>query len=127
MLAVRIGISEGSLYWLYHLPFRPNWMKIYGQEYHRLCYLQVGWQDNDLPLFGKVLDVVVISRTPLVSVQVHCTEGINLHIQTYQIVPIGETKLLLLSRLHNKVVYYAHIFSGNRKLYITMRSMVSRE
>ncbi|XP_065889172.1 uncharacterized protein [Dysidea avara] len=39
---------------------RPTWVKVYGEEYHRNDFVHLGWQLNDLPLFTKVKDILVI-------------------------------------------------------------------
>jgi hypothetical protein len=78
-----------------------------------------------LPQFCEVTDILVIMATcPLVYVQLYNTEGINEHIQSYQIVSTQRTKLFLLRELSNKVIYYPHVFFGDGHMYITMRSYV---
>lgn len=105
---------------------RPNWIKLYGHEYHDSCFLHVGFQtDDDLPQFGKIIDILLImGASPLVYVHFYHTEGINSHIQSFQIVSTQEKKLFILRELKNKVVYYPHTYIGDRNMYITMRSYV---
>ena len=104
--------------------YRPKWIRVYGQEYHPLCILHVGWQPDDLPVFAKVISIIVLVGVPLSEVELFFTEGINCHIASYLIVPTGKNKLFSLSTLDNKEVHYAHTFLGNR--YICMRSHIER-
>jgi hypothetical protein len=101
--------------------YRPKWIKIYGDEYYKSCFLQVGWLNDDLPRFGSILEVLVITWTPLVYIELYHTEGINSHIQSYEVTSTHKKSLFLLSQLSNKVVYSAHTYIGNNHLYITMR------
>ena len=39
---------------------RPNWIDAYGDRYYRKEYIQIGFQENDLPQFGKILDIIVV-------------------------------------------------------------------
>ena len=87
--------------------------------------MHTGWQkDDDLPVFSKIIDILIISRTPLLFAQKFATNGINSHILAYEITPTNEDDLVLLSKLDNKSVYSSHTFIGNSKLYIVMRSYV---
>ena len=47
----------------------------------------VGFQDDDLPLFGKIKDIIVASGSmPLLVIDHYKTNGINTHISAYQII-----------------------------------------
>lgn len=109
-----------------YISHRPKWIKIYGQEYHVPCCVQTGWQPDDLPVFGSVKAVIVIVGAVLLQVNIFLTEGINSHLSSYNITPMQETKVILLSSLENKEVYYTHRFLGDKQLYITVRSHIER-
>ena len=83
----------------------------------------MGWQPDDLPLFGKVMDVLV-GGCPLLWLQHFATEGINLHLQSYQVSPTLTKSLIVLSSLEHKSVFTPHTYLGDRNQYITMRSYV---
>ena len=86
----------------------------------------VGWQPDDLPVFASVTSVIVIVGIVLLEIEVYFTEGINCHLSSYLLRPIHQNKVILLSSLDNKDVYYAHKFLGDKELYITMRSHVEK-
>lgn len=85
----------------------------------------VGFQDDDLPSFGKIKDIILASgSTPLLALEVYRTEGINTHIAAYQIFRTNSTAIILLSNLFNKTIYYAHSYIGDGKTYIALRAHV---
>ena len=61
---------------------RPNWIKIYGEEYHSEEFVMTGFQEDDLHhLEGlRIFKVLLIlsGTTPLLAVQLYRTNGINL-------------------------------------------------
>ena len=60
---------------MYHLwiDYRPNWINIYGQEYHRSAFIQCGWQAQD--------------------------EGINEHLAAYSIIHAHSRSIIHLPSL----------------------------
>ena len=107
--------------------YRPNWIKIYGQKYSRTCCVHMGWQPDDLPLFGRVVDVLIVGGCPLLWLQHFATEGINVHLQSYQVSHTLTKSLVVLSSLENKSVFTPHTYLGDHNQYITMRSYVIRQ
>ena len=64
--------------------FRPNWIKGYGELYYKNDYLMTGFQQvDDLPAFGKIVDILLLSETILFEMQSYRTEGINSHLLAY--------------------------------------------
>lgn len=62
--------------------------------------VHTGWQLNDdLPVFGKIIDILTILRTPLLLVQLLSTNGINSHILAYEITPTVHNSQNLVIRL----------------------------
>ena len=101
--------------------YRPNWIKIYGEQYHRNEFLLVGFQqEDDLPFFGKIYDLVVASNIPLIAVELYKTEGINSHIAAYLIKRMNKKSCFLLASLSYKNPLYAHSYNGN--LYIVFKT-----
>ena len=84
--------------------------------------MHIGWQPDDLPLFGKVIDVLIVGGCPLLWLQHFATEGINVHLQSYQVLPTLIKSLMVLSSLENKSVFTPHTYLGDHNQYITMRS-----
>lgn len=104
---------------------RPNWIGVYGERYYRNEFVLVGFQDDDLPAFGKINDIVVASGTiPLLAVNLYKTVGINSHIAAYQILRTNHRSTVLLSSLTNKHILYSHPYIGDNNTYITLRSHV---
>jgi len=104
------------------LLFRPNWIKIYGEEYHRSEFVQYGWQPDDLPKFGQITDILVVVGSPLLVMEKYVTEGINSHLLSYLIVRSRQSFVLKLSTLLNPHVLCGHNYIGDGLLYIAMRS-----
>ena len=101
--------------------YRPNWIKIYGEQYQRNEFLLVGFQqEDDLPFFGKIYELVVASNIPLVAVELYKTEGINSHIAAYLIKRTNNKSCFLLASLSYKNPLYAHSYNGN--LYIVLKT-----
>ena len=70
---------------------------------------------------------MTILSAAMVHVQLFTTDGVNSHIQSFEVMPTHNKSLYLLDKLSNKVVYTSHIYLGNRKMYITMRSYVVKK
>ena len=101
---------------------RPNWIGIYGARFYRgefVCF--ESQDDDDLPVFGKITDILVFVKTPIEKFR---TEGINNHLLAYQISHTHSHSLLLLSNLSNKCTFCAHTYIGDGNLYITVRSHI---
>ena len=102
--------------------FRPNWVNIYGCKFYSSEYIHCGWQDDDLPQFGKIKDIVVVSNHPLLFVELFQTTGINSHILAYQITSLYSFSLIMLSSLTNKYSFSAHTYIADSNLYIAVKS-----
>ena len=94
---------------------------IYGQEYHRLQFVTVGFQDDDLPLFGQITDILVLVGTPLVSVKLYTTLGINNHLSCFAIACTYQYSIFPVSKLVSLEPLTAHKSIGDENIYIAMR------
>lgn len=89
----------------------------------------VGFQLNDLPMFGKISDIINVENKPFLYVLLHETHGIDKHYHSYVIRATTEKKLLsmydneeLLGLTHPLKV---HSFpSSPGLLYITTKSFI---
>lgn len=101
---------------------RPNWIKLYGEENHRSDFVHLGWQQNDLPEFGKLLDIIiiVIREFPFFLVEKYETVDINSHILGYLIWHSYFTSVPV-SMLPYKTIT-AHSYIADRRLYIVPKS-----
>lgn len=103
---------------------RPNWISIYGQHYYRNEFILQKFQENDLPQFGRIVDIVITGETPLLYVEEYKTDGINNHLLSYLILRTNTRSIVLLSNLEEKQPYYSHFYRGDGEMYITLRSHV---
>lgn len=107
--------------------YRPSWIKIYGQEFHRASFIHSGWQvDDDLPEFSKIVDILVILGAAMLYVKLYETEGINNHLSAYSIISTHKTTIIHIPNLDNREVYHAHTYTADRRLYIAMRAHVPK-
>lgn len=108
---------------IYNIALRPNWIHIYGERFYRHEFVHKGFQEDDLPVFGKILDIIVIAgSTSLLQLEVYQTMGINSHLSAFQVSRTNLKTIVLLSRLYNKHRYCAHSCKSDSSTYITMRS-----
>lgn len=97
---------------------RPNWILIYGERFYRREFVHSGFQENDLPVFGKIVDIVVLAGSiPVLQLDVYKTMGINSHLSAFQVTRTPLTTVILLSQLHNKQRYYAHSCVSDSNTY----------
>jgi hypothetical protein len=103
--------------------YRPNWISLYAGKFYPRDFVHYGFQDDDLPLFGKIREVIVLAgSTCLFELDVYNTKGINSHVASYQVLRTNHTAVVLLSHIDDKRSYYAHTYLGDSRQYITMRS-----
>ena len=101
---------------------RPTWIKIYGEEYHRGEFIHLGWQQDDLPEFGKILDIIVIAEFPFLYVEKYRSLGINQHILGYLIEHTYANCCIYLSSVPFKSTFDAHSYIGDGGLYVILKS-----
>ena len=83
-----------------------------------------GFQDDDLPVFARIDDIMVIATTPVISVRVFRTMGINNHLQCYSIKNAHRTELFLLTSLVLSEPLSPHQIIGDQNTYIALRTHV---
>jgi len=115
------------IYCIFHCNFcSPNWIKIHGEEYHFGDYILIGRQPDDLPVFAKITDLMVIVDYPVSEVNICRTVGLVNHLMSYMIVPSLQLHCVSLINLVECHPYSAHTFDDGG-LYITLRSRVEAE
>ena len=88
-------------------------------------FVIIGWQEDDLPLFGEIRDILIINFTYFLLVKVYMTVGIDRHVHSYVIKNRrDEENILSLSELPGYPSAVGH--SVNRELYVTLRSHVMK-
>ena len=104
---------------------RPNWINIYGEEFHPSCFIHCGW-DDDLPSFGRVTDILIVADLPMLAVENYHTERKDSHISSYLVERTFKKSVVYLPTLQSRYPVYAHTFLGDRKLYIALKSHIEK-
>lgn len=104
--------------------FSPNWIRIHGETYHRSEFVIYGFQEDDLPVFGRIDDILVITATPMLSIRLFRTLGINNHLLCYAIEHTHQKVLILLNQLICPDPLSPHQRIGDDNLYIALRSHI---
>ena len=103
--------------------YRPSWIKYDGNTYRITIFILIGWQEDDLPQFGEIKDILVINCTYFLLVRVYMTLGIDRHVHSYVVKSKrDEENILSLSELPGYPPTVGH--SLDRQLYITLRSHI---
>ena len=82
------------------------------------------FQEDDLPVFGKINDIIVITGTPLFSLKLFTTLGINNHLLCFVIERTHRSCFVCVSRLKFPEPLSAHSCIGDSNTYIALRSHV---
>lgn len=106
--------------------YSPSWIKTHGEEYHPGDYILIGKQVDDLPVFAKITDLIVIVDYPVAEVNVCRTVGLVNHLMSYMIVLSLHFCCVSLLSLAESHPYTAHTLD-NGNLYVTLRSNVEIE
>ena len=99
--------------------YSPNWIKSCGEEYHCGDCILIGKKCDDLPVFAKIVDLLVIIDCAVAEVNVCRTVGLANHLMSYLV----ENSLCLccisLLSLPESHPYTVHTFDDGN-LYITL-------
>ena len=102
---------------------RPNWIKIHGYTYHNSEFVLCYFQEDDVPVFGKI-DIIVITGTPLFSLKMFTTLGINNHLLCFVIKCSHQSSFVCVSQLKFPEPLSAHSCIGDSNIYVALRSHV---
>ena len=94
-----------------------------GTKYTVNEFLIVGWQDDDLPSFGQIQYIVVVSGNPVFVVNLYVTQGIERHYHSFIVQRTSDIKACYLSELADYQPLQAHRQS-NGYLCITFHSHI---
>ena len=78
---------------------------------------------DDLPIFSKITDLIVVIGYPLVETNMCLTVGLSNHLMSYQLESTLRYFCVALSNLADNHPYTAHTFDDGN-LYVTVRSHV---
>lgn len=107
----------------YHTIFRTNWIIYMGMKYNCSDFVITRWQEDDLPRFGCIKDILIVKDNAFFHVLEHNTIGIDRHYHSFCITLIDQEAVISLSDLIE-----CHSFRGhhllNGGLYITSRTYI---
>ena len=96
-----------------------------GVKYSLNDFVIIGWEENDLPSFGQIMEILSIQETTFLRLRKYKTFGIVMHYHSFSIKKTDDDTVLLLQNIRDHQVY-----QGHRKecscLYITVRSHVEK-
>ena len=93
------------------------------EEYHHGDYLITAKQTNDLPVFSKIVDLMMVVDCAVAEVERFLTVGLDNHLMSYQIKSTHHLCCIPLSTLKEKHPLTVHTFDDGQ-LYITLRSNI---
>ena len=96
-----------------------------GIKYTFSEFVVIGWQCDDLPVFGQIQHIVVVNDFVLFGVTLYCTLGIDRHYHSYIITRKNEAAIYSLTELVDYQPLRAHYLT-NGHLYITLRSHIEK-
>ena len=100
-----------------------NWIKTHGEEYNRGDYIITAKQMNDLPVFSKVVDLMIVADCAVAEAERFLTVGLENHLLSYQIKSTHHHFFIPLSTLKETHPFKAHTFDDGLP-YITLRSNI---
>ena len=103
--------------------YRPNRIKRYGEHFQKHSFVHCGWQDN-LPVFARILDILIASNFPLLAVELYSTERLDSNLQSYCVKRTHKLNVLYMAHLENGYPLEAHTYLGDRQTYIALRSQI---
>lgn len=87
-------------------------------------FVLAGWQNDDLPQFAEINDILIVNTVCFLLVRAYTTAGISRHVHSYIVVKTDDKYLLTLTELNGNPPTAAHFISNN--IYITLRSHVMK-
>lgn len=111
----------------YYINYRPKWIIKSGIKYQKPDYVIMGWQEDDLPIFGQIQDIMVTDHDEVFfELMAYDTLGIHRHYHSFVIQKsLHEAAILSISELGYHETFYAHRLI-NDSLYITLRSHIEK-
>lgn len=104
---------------------RPKWIKKFGIKYQKSDFVLVGWQRDDLPIFGQLQDILVAEKV-LFKVLKYENMGIDRHYHSYTIQRTPEEVLIWFSDIVDHQIYQGHTLTSNSNTYVTLHSHIEK-
>ena len=90
-----------------------------GVKYAVKDFILIGWQDDDLPLFGKIQTIAVLGKEALFITTSYPTHAISHHYHCYVVRKTDEVCAIWLDELQANTVFQCHL--RDCQLFITFR------
>lgn len=88
---------------------RPKWIEWGGNKYHPCDVVWYGYQE-DLPQFGKIIDIILVESKVFLCFSLYNTKGIDRHHNSFIIEPT-ENKTVKLLRCDDERLLSFHVHS----------------
>lgn len=96
---------------------RPTWVKTEGITIKKGAYIITG-SDGMHPIFGKVLDLLVLLNMVVIEVMLCPVEYFDSHYHAYSVIRSQNMSYVLFSNLTDKSVLHAHRKCGNLFIFL---------
>lgn len=97
-------------YYVFSSLCSSNWIKTHGEEYHRGDYIITAKQMNDLPVFSKIVDLMMVADCAVAETERFLTVGLENHLLSYEIKSTHHHSCIPLSCLKETHLFTAHTF-----------------
>ena len=97
-------------------------MKWNGSKHRTGQFVLVGWQEDDLPEFSKVRDLIVVENQHLLILSTYFTLGIDRHYHSYVVKSTFKELVIDVKCVCDYHPVYVHKMSNTNTLYIAMKS-----
>ena len=102
-------------------------MKFAGYTYQPSLFVLTCFQPDDLPMFSRIDDLLLVNQEPFLCVTEYFTEGIDHHFHSYVIQCTNKKGTIHLSILPEPRPINSHCLGAIQYRYITLRSQVLKE
>ena len=80
---------------------RCDWVEWRGSKYYQGDYVLCGFQQDDMPEFGKVFDILLVKNEAFLCASIYTTKGTDAHYHSYVIAPSHGKRLILISECND--------------------------
>lgn len=110
--------------------FRLSWITSSGYKYENSEFVLYDWQADDLPVFGKIVDLLYINNTSFLLLASYTTIGLYDHFDSFVIEPNSLTQVVDVNNIiltyHPPVIAYS-FRSKSHCLYISLKFHVLKQ
>ena len=99
----------------------PGWVKYYNSTFKKYCVVLVSY--DDFPVFGKVLDIMVLPESQVaLHLKLYTTLHFDDHYHGYVIQPTSVTQCILLHSMHYPfVLHQCKNFDRDGNIYVVLK------